>query len=97
MELSRDDLLNYTRPARDEIPLVFVATHCKEISLLKKILKVFQDDIYRLMDKSNVIVACKKNANTSALLFNKFGFVKLFMNLRLSIKNVMMAIAQHAY
>ena len=74
MELSRQDLLGYTRPVRDEIPLVFVTTYCKEIPLLKNILKNYQDDIYRLTDKSNVIVACRKNANTSALLFNKFGF-----------------------
>ena len=74
MELSRQDLLGYTRPVRDEIPLVFVTTYCKEIPLLKNIFKNYQDDIYRLTDKSNVIVACRKNANTSALLFNKFGF-----------------------
>ena len=37
MELSRQDLLGYASPVRDEIPLVFVTTYCKEISLLKNI------------------------------------------------------------
>ena len=74
MLLSRTELLEYTRPSTTNDTLVFVMCYSVEVAKVKNILNGFKDDIERLTGKKDVIVACKRNANTSAILFNKYGF-----------------------
>ena len=74
LSLNRSDLLNHSRPAGDNAPLVFVTKYNANIQNVKAIINEFKTEFDRLVGDTDIIVACRRNANTSGLLFNKHGF-----------------------
>ena len=74
MQICRIYLLNFNKEKTSTGALIFVATYSEEISEVKSITNSLKNDISRLTGKSEVIVACKRKPNCSAMLFNKFGF-----------------------
>ena len=80
LQLDRKSLLvtNQTPPANNSTskPLCFVLPYCVEVIQLKRIISTLLDDIEQLTGTREIIFSQKRNPNTSALLFNKYGFAQ---------------------
>ena len=60
----------------DSQPLCFVLPFSREVPKIKELVSSLLDDIELLTGTRNVIFSQKRNHNTSALLFNKYGFAQ---------------------
>ena len=80
LALDRIDILNSYRmlPAHDidPKPLCFVLPYSVDVLNIKKLVHSLSDDIKTLTGTSSIIFSQKRNPNTSALLFNKYGFAQ---------------------
>ena len=56
--------------------LCFVLPYCSEVTQMKTVVTTLLDDIEQLTGTRNIIFSQKRNPNTSALLFNKYGFAQ---------------------
>ena len=74
LALNRSDLLNHSIPISDNAPLVFITTFSVNIQNVIIIINEFKNEFSRLIGDTDIIVACRRNTNTSGLLFNKHGF-----------------------
>ena len=57
-------------------PLCFVLTYSVDISKIKVFIRSLPDDIKSLTGTNKIIFSCRRNPNTSSLLFNKYGFAQ---------------------
>ena len=76
-QLKRDDLLkDYRKAPSGEDPLVFVLPFSVDVRSIRQYISQFEKDIQLLTGVNSVVFSFKRNANTSSMLFNKFGFAQ---------------------
>ena len=76
MVLEREPLLRVTPKAQSEKSLIYVATYNHELFKLRNYIKSLSEDITTLIGHANIMLASRRNKNTAAILFNRFGFAQ---------------------
>ena len=76
--LNREQLLftNKKTTSIDVSPLVFVVNYCFDVKVIKKYFNSFNADFKLLFGDRKILFSMKRNSNTAALLFNKYGFAQ---------------------
>ena len=65
-----------TASTKLDSPLVSVLNYCLDVKTIKNYLNSFTTDFKLLLGDRKIIFATKRNSNTAALLFNKYGFAQ---------------------
>ena len=75
-QLNRNELLEerISLPNSNDVPLCFVLSHSVDVKAIKHYVRSFSDEIQLLTGNKSIMFSLRRNSNTSALLFNKYGF-----------------------